>query len=122
MARLQAHGFTLPAGVARVAAFGDSAEGSQDLLAQIRAGNKRGGTSLAWAHEADREPIPATGDMEIVVNHRNEPSLVLRFVDVTVVPFANVTAEFAAREGEGDGSLEYWRAAHLSFFERECAR
>jgi uncharacterized protein YhfF len=31
-----------------------------------------------------------------------------------------VTAEFAATEGEGDGSLEYWRKGHTSYFLREC--
>ena len=39
-----------------------------------------------------------------------------------VVPFNEVSAEFAAREGEGDGSLEYWRKAHWAYFSRECGR
>jgi uncharacterized protein YhfF len=38
------------------------------------------------------------------------------------VPFSGVSAAFAAREGEGDGSLEYWRTAHWAFFSRECRR
>lgn len=29
---------------------------------------------------------------------------------------------YAAREGEGDGSLAYWRESHWAFFSRECAR
>jgi uncharacterized protein YhfF len=41
---------------------------------------------------------------------------------VDVVPFEDVTAEFAAAEGEGDGSLEHWRRAHTAFFARECDR
>jgi uncharacterized protein YhfF len=39
-----------------------------------------------------------------------------------VVPFNKVSAEFAASEGEGDGSLTFWRQAHLQYFTRECAR
>jgi uncharacterized protein YhfF len=39
-----------------------------------------------------------------------------------VLPFDDVTAEFAAIEGEGDGSLAYWREAHIDFFTRECQR
>jgi len=31
-----------------------------------------------------------------------------------------VTAEFAAIEGEGDGSLSSWREAHRQYFTREC--
>ncbi|HEY6135555.1 MAG TPA: ASCH domain-containing protein [Rubrivivax sp.] len=30
--------------------------------------------------------------------------------------------EFAATEGEGDGSLRYWRRAHEAYFARECER
>ncbi|WP_238136670.1 ASCH domain-containing protein [Variovorax sp. JS1663] len=39
-----------------------------------------------------------------------------------VVPFEQVTAEFAATEGEGDSSLAWWREAHWRYFGRECAR
>ena len=31
-----------------------------------------------------------------------------------------MTAEFAAAEGEGDKTLEWWREAHWNFFSREC--
>ena len=33
-----------------------------------------------------------------------------------------VGAEFAAKEGEGDGSLFFWRDAHRQYFTRECDR
>jgi uncharacterized protein YhfF len=33
-----------------------------------------------------------------------------------------VTAEYASVEGEGDGSLDYWRAAHREYFTAVCAR
>ena len=41
---------------------------------------------------------------------------------VEVVLYGEVSAEFAAIEGEGDGSLAYWRRAHWAYFRRECAR
>jgi uncharacterized protein YhfF len=119
---LQGYGIELPAGVARVGPCGDSAALSEELLALIRAGRKRGGASLLWAHESESEPIPRVGDIEIVVNHLNAPSVVTRVTEVEVVPFNQVSAQFAAREGEGDGSLEYWRKAHWAFFSRECQR
>src|SRR5688572_13390430 len=109
--RLRRHGIDLPAGVVRVGAFGDSAELSEELLSLIREGRKRGGASLVWAHEADGEAVPSVGEIEIVVNHLNAPSLVTRTTAVEVVPFNQVSAQFAAREGEGDGTLEYWRKA-----------
>jgi uncharacterized protein YhfF len=41
---------------------------------------------------------------------------------VVIVPFEEVGEEFAAAEGEGDGSLQYWRECHWAYFERECKR
>ena len=35
-----------------------------------------------------------------------------------VVPFHAVTAEHAALEGEGDGSLSYWRRVHRDYYRR----
>lgn len=119
---LRGHGIVLPAGRVSVGAFGDSAALSRELLGLIRHRDKRGGASLLWGHEADGEPVPQVGDIEIVVDHHNAPSIVTRMVAVEVVPFNEVTAAFAARENEGDGSLEHWRREHWKFFSRECAR
>jgi uncharacterized protein YhfF len=119
---LRRRGIELPIGAARVGVFGDSSELSDELLSLIRRGRKRGGASLVWAHEADAEPIPSVGEIEIVVNHLNAPSVVTRTTSVEIVPFNEVSAQFAAREGEGDGTLDYWRKAHWEFFSRECQR
>lgn len=120
--RLQTLGIRMPSGKVTVGGFGDSATLSEELLALIRAGRKKGGASLLWAHEFEREAIPEVGDIEIVVNHRNEPALVTRIVKVEVLPFNQVGADFAAREGEGDSSLAYWREVHWAYFGRECQR
>jgi uncharacterized protein YhfF len=120
--KLRSCGIELPEGVTRVGAFGDSDALSEELLALIRDGRKRGGAALLWAYEADSEPLPSIGEIEIVVDHLNAPSVVTRITGVEVVPFEQVSAQFAAREGEGDGSLEYWRKAHWSCFSRECRR
>jgi uncharacterized protein YhfF len=121
-AQLSARGIVLPPGPVRVDGYGDSAELSTGLLDLIRSGRKRAGTGLLWAYEHDREPIAAAGDIEIVVDHRNQPALITRIVSSDVIAFNEVTAEYAAIEGEGDGSLEYWRKGHWNFFSRECRR
>jgi uncharacterized protein YhfF len=121
-AKLAAHGITLPAGRVTVDGYGDSPELSNDLLALIRAGRKRAGTGLMWAIEAEGQPLPQVGDIEIVIDHGGEPALVTRLTHVDIVRYADVTAEYAAIEGEGDGSLAFWRDAHWSYFTRECQR
>ena len=122
IATLRERGVVLPPGPVRVDGYGDSPELSASLLALIRAGRKRAGTSLLWAIEAENESIPQVGQVGIVVDHRNEPTLITRITEVQVVPYGEVTAEYATIEGEGNGSLEYWREAHWAFFSRECAR
>ena len=122
IAQLTAAGITLPPGPVRVDGYGDSAELSIELLDLIKSGRKRAGTGLLWAYEYDQEPIAQTGDIEIVIDHNNQPALVTRVVSSDVVAFNEVTAEYAAIEGEGDGSLDYWRKGHWNFFSRECAR
>ena len=66
--------------------------------------------------------FPRAGDIEIVVDHLHAPVMVTRIVSSEIMPFNEVTAEYAAIEGEGDGSLKYWRWAHWNFFSRECKR
>lgn len=122
LSTLAALGVDLPAGPVRLDAYGDSAALSKELLALIREGRKRAGTGLLWAYEAEHEPLPIVGDIQIVLDHRNEPSIITRVTQVSVIPYADVTAEYAAIEGEGDGSLAYWREAHWAFFTRECER
>ena len=122
ISQFSAHGIALPQGPIRVDGYGDSAELSKELLDLIKSGRKRAGTGLLWAYEHDREPIAASGDIEIVVNHRNQPVLITRIVSSEIVPFNEVSAEYAAIEGEGDGSLAYWREGYWRFFSRECKR
>lgn len=120
VAALAEQGITLPAGPVRLDGYGDSSEMSQSLLQMIRGGQKRAGTGLVWWHEHTGQPWGAVGDIEIVLTHEHRPSVVTRITEVQVVPYRMVSAEYAAIEGEGDGSLAYWRAAHWDYFSRVC--
>ena len=120
--KLQKDGIALPPGPVRVDGYGDSEALSESLLALIRSGRKRAGTGLLWAYEYDGEKISKTGDIEIVIDHLNRAALVTRITRAAVVRYDEVTAGYAAIEGEGDGSLDYWRNAHWAFFSRECSR
>lgn len=122
LAKLAALNVAIPPGPVRLDGYGDSPALSEELLALIREGRKRAGTGLLWAYEADNQSIVRVGDIEIVLDFHYEPAIVTRITQVSVVPYGEVTAEYAATEGEGDGSLEYWRKAHWAFFSRECRR
>ncbi|WP_233217346.1 ASCH domain-containing protein [Trinickia dabaoshanensis] len=102
--------------------YGDSEQSSALLISLIKAEVKRATCSLLWSWEVDGERLPQEGDIEIVLDFSSRPVLLLQTTKVEIAPFSNVSSEFAAAEGEGDLSLEYWRAEHWKFFGRECQR
>ncbi len=122
VARLAALGIQLPPGPVHTDGYGDSDALSQSLIALIKTGRKRAGTGLLWAYEHDGAQISRAGDIEIVLDHLQDPALVTRVTRSDIVPFAEVKAAYAAIEGEGDGSLAYWRKGHWAYFSRECQR
>lgn len=102
--------------------FGDSALLADELAALVLAGRKRATAGLLWAYEAEGAPLPKPGNLTVVTLFSGQPVGVIETLDVRIVPFCEVDADFAATEGEGDGSLAYWRQAHSAFFGRECQR
>ncbi|MBK7366321.1 MAG: ASCH domain-containing protein [Candidatus Eisenbacteria bacterium] len=120
--RIRERGVAVPEGRVFLDEYGDSPELSARLIALIRDGDKRATCMSVAGLEADGEREPAVGDVAIVLDHAGEPVLLTRVTASSHVAFADVTAEFAAKEGEGDRTLEDWRRGHRAFFERECAR
>jgi len=99
--------------------FCDTKDLADELVELVLAGPKRATAGLLWAYEADDEPVPVPGDYSVITDWEGAARCIIRSTHVDVVPFAEVSAEFAAIEGEGDGSLEYWRAVHEAAFTRE---
>ncbi len=109
---------------ARPDAFGFGGEGeiADELAALVLAGKKRGTASLPVEYTSLGEELPKSGDLSIVLDGRGNPVAIIERTSVEVVPFHAVTAEFAAAEGEGDGSLKYWQEAHTWYFGQVCER
>ncbi len=102
--------------------FADSEAVANSLSRLVLAGVKRATAGLVWSFENADRPPPAPGDLSIVTDWSGQPQCIIETIAVTVVPFQEVSAEFASVEGEGDGSLEYWQREHWECFGRECAR
>jgi uncharacterized protein YhfF len=62
------------------------------------------------------------GDFHIILDGQDQPVCIIQTTDLLVKPFDEVDEAYAALEGEGDGSLEYWREAHWAFFAEECQK
>lgn len=103
-------------------AFGDSAALAQELAVLVRAGQKRATASLPVEFTAAGDPLPTVGDVDIVTLADGEPVCIIETTEVRLVAFGEVDAAFAADEGEGDGSLTWWRSAHRAYFGRVCGR
>jgi uncharacterized protein YhfF len=102
--------------------FGDSEAMADELARHAITGTKRGTTSLAWAIEFDGKKLPAPRDLTIVTDWKGKPQCIIETTVVEMVAFEAVTEQFAAIEGEGDGSLGHWQEVHWAYFGRECRR
>lgn len=100
--------------------FGDSSEMADELATLVLKGIKRGTAGSVWSFEAQGKPLPKPGDLSIMLDGAGAPLGVIETLSVDVRPFKEVTAAFAAIEGEGDGSLAYWRDGHWRYFTREA--
>lgn len=86
----------------------------------ILRGEKRASCSMKYWYESGLEPMPQVGNLQVVTDWDGKPTSIIRVTDVSECKFSEVTAEFAAAEGEGDKSLDWWRKAHWDFFAAEC--
>lgn len=98
--------------------FGDTPELADELCGLVLSGVKTGTATAMAEFETTDEPVPAVGDLWIVTDGSGQPRALIRTVDVAVVPFDEVSADFAAAEGEDDRTLESWRVEHERYFRR----
>lgn len=102
--------------------FGDSPDLSMALANLVLNGPKRGTAGLLAEMQVEGLPLPRVGGYSLVTDYHGAPLMILRSTRVDIQPFETVDADFAAAEGEGDGSLRYWQDAHERYFKRSCAR
>jgi uncharacterized protein YhfF len=99
-------------------AFGDQPELADELLDLVLEGTKTATSSLAWEYEDAGEPVPQAGELSILLDGAGQPRALIRTTSVETVPFDEVDDDVAAAEGEGDRTLEHWRAEHDKYFRR----
>ena len=98
--------------------FCDNESDANELAALVLAGRKRATTGDLWSYEVEQEELPQAGDLSVITDWAGNAVCVIQTTAVEVVPFDAVTEEFAATEGEGDGSLKYWREVHEAVYSR----
>jgi len=93
--------------------FGDSPEMADRLLRFVLAGSKR---ATCWS-VADGQQTHV-GKRMMVLDGAGVPRAVVETVELEQRRFCDVDLQFALDEGEGDETLEDWRAGHRAYFER----
>lgn len=95
-------------------------ENANLCAALILRGEKTATCSMKYWYESGIESMPAVGTLQVVTDWKGNPTSIIEITEVSECQFSEVTAEFAAAEGEGDKSLAWWRKAHWAFFADEC--
>jgi uncharacterized protein YhfF len=101
--------------------FCDTQTDADECARLVLAGRKRATAPSLWGLLHRGEPVPTVGSLALVTAWDGEACAVIRTCRVVVLPFSAVSAEHAAAEGEGDGSLTWWRRTHREYYERELA-
>ena len=98
--------------------FGDTKKEADYILNLVLSGKKTATSSLYNSYQSKSISLPRTGDKNIVQDSKGIKRCLIITKKVEIKPFNKVTKSFAFKEGEGDGSLEYWEKTHKKFFER----
>ncbi|MEQ1922475.1 MAG: ASCH domain-containing protein [Pyrinomonadaceae bacterium] len=101
--------------------FGNSPEMALELAALVISGKKFATASLAAVNEIKPHEAPIMNGYSVVTDFDGKPMCVIQTTEIHHLPFNEVDPQFAADEGEGDQSLEYWHDVHTQYFLREAA-
>ena len=103
--------------------FGWEYTSMADELAGLIIEGKKTATCSAYIHyELNDEPVPQVGSYTIILSSKDEPVAIIKTTFVEIIPMSEVDTQFAAAEGEGDLSYEYWYEGHKKFFTKELAK
>jgi uncharacterized protein YhfF len=96
--------------------FGDTPGMATRLGLLVRDGPKRATASLVSDYPPGGEPMPAAGDLSVIIDGDGQPLCVIETTSVDIRPFSQVDEAFAWDEGEGDRTLRDWKDGHREFF------
>lgn len=102
--------------------FGDNVALANELAQLVYAGTKSATCGTLWEWEADGDPMPQVGQLEIVLDGQGQPLCVTEITEVQIKPYNKVDADFAYAEGEDDRSLVSWQREHWRYFSRVLPR
>jgi uncharacterized protein YhfF len=102
------------------AAWGFADDSNPTLMTKlgllVRDGPKRATAGREDDFSPEGERLPVAGDHSVILDGDGHAICIIRTTSVEIRAFGEVDAQFAWDEGEGDRTLEWWRAAHIRYF------
>ncbi|MGW5556606.1 ASCH domain-containing protein [Micromonospora sp. NPDC003944] len=105
-------------GELRALALGTPGELRETLNTLVLAGVKTATAGRLAEYAEEGEELEHVGERLALVDDDNALAGVVEVTGVEVVRFADVPWDFARAEGEGDRSIEEWRAGHSAYWAR----
>lgn len=100
--------------------FGNTREMASELVQLVLAGKKTATASSLSMNELEPENAPRPDGYSVVTDFDGDPQCVIQTTEIRPVSFMEVDAQFAADEGEGDLTLEWWQRVHWDYFTAEA--
>jgi len=99
--------------------FCDNEQDANECAQLVLDGIKQATSPSLWWYQANNEALGQVGDLNIVTNWAGEAQCIIETTKVSIVPFNEITEQYARLEGEGDKSLKYWQQVHWQYYSRE---
>lgn len=103
---------------AEIYSFGNTVQMANELAVLVISGQKTATTSAIDLYEPN-EHVPQAGDYNIILDGQGKPAAITKTMSCKIIAYNKVSADHAYLEGEGDRTLDYWRAVHEPFFTAE---
>ena len=102
--------------------FGDTQDKANQSAALVLEGLKTAKTALLLDYQRKEKAVPKEGSYSMILDGNNQAIGIVQVLQVSIVPFEEVTKEVAYEEGEGDRTLEGWRELYRGYFQEQCKK
>lgn len=99
--------------------FCDNKKDADECAELVVKGIKKATSPSLWWYEHSKTPLPKVGDLNIVTDWEGKAKAIIRTSKVEQVAYKDISPEYAAIEGEGDQSLDYWKKVHWEYYTNE---
>lgn len=103
----------------KVIHFCDNEKDANEYAHLVKTGIKKATSHSLLGIQYREEFLPKIGEFLVITDWDKKAVCIVKTTGVKLVPYFNITQEYAKLEGEGDKSLEYWKKTHWDYYTKE---